>query len=101
LRSAFNLLAARIASATDIELLKTIFEKIYILLHLIFLIIDHYNSFRLLLWPSLHGSCIAVAEMIISLHKNNFPPFNLDIELLKTIFDWPCPFWLSITIVSP
>ena len=51
------------------------FPKISILLHLIFLIIDHYNS------HDKARKCIAVAEMIISLHKNNFTPFNLGLAL--------------------
>jgi hypothetical protein len=30
---------------------------------------------------SIFRKCIAVAEMIISLHKNNFTPFNLGLAL--------------------
>ena len=45
---------------------------------------DHYLPFCL--WQPALGSivsrkCIAVAEMIIPLHKNNFTPFNLGLAL--------------------
>jgi hypothetical protein len=40
------------------------FPKISILLHLIFLIIDHDNSFRLLLWHSFHGWLMTIVFIL-------------------------------------